>query len=246
MSPHANGARGLVHLSVGRLEEASDVLASAGDAMAAAGVREPNVVLWSGDLAEALIRQGRNAEAEAPLDLLEAQAARAGRRSAYATAARCRGLMADDEHFEAHFREALGWHAQRRLPFSLARTQLCFGERLRRARRRREARDPLHSALGTFERLNARAWAQRTQAELEATGEHVRPRTPDHIDDLTPQEMQVALIVASGASNRDAAARLFITPKTVEAHLTRVYRKLGVRSRVEMVHRLAAYDVVAK
>ena len=77
---------------------------------------------------------------------------------------------------------------------------------------------------------------------MEATGEHVRPRSPDHVDRLTPQEMQVALIIASGASNRDAAARLFITQKTVEAHLTREYRKLGVRSRVEMVHRLAAYD----
>ena len=150
--------------------------------------------------------------------------------------------MADDQDFDAHFREALRWHEGRRQPFSLARTLLCFGERLRRARRRREAREPLRSALGIFDRLNARAWAQRTLAELEATGEHVRPRSPDHVDDLTPQEMQVALIVASGASNRDAAARLFITPKTVEAHLTRVYRKLGVRSRVEMVHRLAAYD----
>jgi DNA-binding CsgD family transcriptional regulator len=240
LAPHAGWARGLVHLSAGRPDEAVAALAPAGRAMEKAGVEEPNVVPWASDLAEAYARSGRPAEARTTLATLERQAARTGRVSALAAAARCRGLLAAEDAFGAHFAEALALHAERSHPFAEARTLLCFGERLRRARRRGEARELLRRALDAFERLDARPWAARVQAELEATGERTRARTPEHRDDLTPQELQVALLVAGGASNRDAAARLFITPRTVEGHLTRVYRKLGVRSRVEMVHRLGA------
>ena len=92
----------------------------------------------------------------------------------------------------------------------------------------------LRAALVTFERLNADPWALRARQELEATGETARRRTPLNVDELTPQELQVAEIVAAGATNREAAARLFLSPKTIEAHLHRTYRKLGLSGRAEL------------
>jgi DNA-binding NarL/FixJ family response regulator len=129
-------------------------------------------------------------------------------------------------------------HARTEMPFERARTELCYGERLRRARRRAEARDQLHAALETFQRLGAEPWADRARNELRATGETVR-RDPSASDELTLQELQVALKVAEGATNREAAAAMFLSPKTIEAHLSRIYSKLGVRSRTELAHRFA-------
>jgi len=121
--------------------------------------------------------------------------------------------------------EALG------APFEIARTELCLGERLRRSRRRKEARTVLRSAIERFERLGAAPWAERANTELRASGETVRPGGVVATNELTPQELQVALAVAKGATNREAGAALFLSPKTVEAHLGRIYRKLDIRSR---------------
>src|SRR5438552_1374317 len=133
---------------------------------------------------------------------------------------------------------AMSLHARTDMPFERARTELCYGERLRRARRRAEARDQLHAALETFERLGAGPWADRARNELRATGETVH-RDRSASDELTLQELQVALKVSEGATNREAAAALFLSPKTIEAHLSRVYGKLGIRSRTELAHRFA-------
>jgi DNA-binding NarL/FixJ family response regulator len=149
-------------------------------------------------------------------------------------------LLAASGEFEAHFERALAWHEQVAGPFERARTELCFGERLRRARRRTEARAWLRRALRAFDACGAEAWAGQARRELAATGERVRPRRPDTVDELTPQELQVALLVAEGATNREAAAALFVTPKTIETHLRNAYRKLGVRSRVELSRRIRA------
>jgi DNA-binding NarL/FixJ family response regulator len=120
-------------------------------------------------------------------------------------------------------------------PFEIARTQLCRGERLRRAGQRLEAGHALRDAIQTFDQLGAKAWAARARRELRATGAKPRRRNEHcHRDDLTPHELQVALIVATGASNRDASAALFLSPKTIEFHLGHIYRKLGVRSRTEL------------
>jgi DNA-binding CsgD family transcriptional regulator len=192
------------------------------------------VASWAQDLAEAYLRVGRVREAEATLEVLERQAGRTGRVLAHAAAERCRGLLADDAKVELHFRQALTWHDRVTSPFERARTELCFGERLRRARRRSDARGPLRRALAGFEALAATPWIDRTSAELRATGERARRRTPDTAERLTPQELQVAQLIAEGATNREAAAALFVTPKTIETHLGHVYRKLGVRSRVEL------------
>jgi DNA-binding CsgD family transcriptional regulator len=112
---------------------------------------------------------------------------------------------------------------------------LCFGERLRRGRRRTDARQHLASALAVFEQYGAQPWADRASRELQATGASARPRRdPAAVDRLTAQELRVALVIADGASTREAAAQLFLSPKTIEAHLGRAYRKLGVHNRAQL------------
>ena len=120
------------------------------------------------------------------------------------------------------------------MPFELARTRLCYGERLRRAGRRIDARAQLREALGGFEALGAGRWAERARRELAGTGQRLRRGPQRDRDRLTHQELQIARSVARGATNKEAAADLFLSPKTIETHLTRVYRKLGVRSRSEL------------
>jgi DNA-binding CsgD family transcriptional regulator len=153
-------------------------------------------------------------------------------------------MLADDEFGDA-FDEALSWHSRTTTPFELARTELCLGERLRRARKRADARAPLRAALETFESLGATPWADRARAELAATGETARRRDAYAAEELTPQELQVALVVANGATNKEAAATLFLSPKTIESHLSRIYRKLDVRSRTELVRRLVSEGAIA-
>ena len=119
--------------------------------------------------------------------------------------------------------------------FEIARTHLCQGERLRRAGRRTDARRALRLAIEEFERLGARPWTARAHSELLATGMHLRrSRQASDPDQLTAHELQVALVVANGATNREAAAALFLSPKTIEFHLAHIYRKLGVRTRTEL------------
>jgi DNA-binding NarL/FixJ family response regulator len=127
------------------------------------------------------------------------------------------------------------YHSQTTDSFERARTELLFGERLRRARRRVEARRQLRSALRTFERLGAAPWANRAMTELTATGETARPRDDSQRLTLTPQELQVALAIAEGRTTREAAAKLYLSPKTIEYHLRSIYDKLEIRSREELV-----------
>jgi DNA-binding NarL/FixJ family response regulator len=119
------------------------------------------------------------------------------------------------------------------MPFERARTELCLGERLRRIRRRTAAREHLRKALEIFERLGAVPWIEHTRLELRATGETIR-RGTDSALHLTPQELQVALVVGRGASNHEAAAALFLSQKTIEYHLSNIYRKTNIRSRAEL------------
>ncbi|MDQ4020937.1 MAG: LuxR C-terminal-related transcriptional regulator [Actinomycetota bacterium] len=191
----------------------------------------------AGDLVEAHVRAGQPHGAQHAFDVLVREAERTGRPTEHAIAARCRGLLyADDEQGYDAFTEALQWHERARHPFEQARSQLCFGEFMRRRRRRpTEARQVLGDALSTFTRLGARLWAQRTEAELRAMGIASRPRREGSTTQLTPQEMQVALVVADGATNEEAAAQLFLSAKTIEFHLSNTYRKLGIRSRAQLV-----------
>ena len=120
-------------------------------------------------------------------------------------------------------------------PFDTARTALLYGEHLRRRRRRTQARTHLRSAHETFARLGAAPWADKARAELEATGETARKRDVNTADTLTPQELQIARFVAQGATNRAIAARLFLSPRTVDYHLHKVFTKLGLTSRAELM-----------
>jgi DNA-binding CsgD family transcriptional regulator len=190
------------------------------------------VILWPPDLVEAYVRLGRGADAEAVLEPFERAARHSGSRWAAATAARCRGLLAPEDGFEEPFAAALEYDD---MPFEAARTRLALGERLRRAGRRVDARVALREALVTFARLGAQPWAQRARTELRASGERVRRGSPTAAEQLTPQELQVALEIARGSTNREAAAALFLSPKTIEFHLRNIYRKLGLRSRTELV-----------
>jgi DNA-binding CsgD family transcriptional regulator len=235
----ARSALGLLELGHGRGEHAIVQLERLAQRAVEHGLREPAVIQWTPDLIEAYVRAGRLGDAERLLREFEQVARETQRTWALATAARCRGLLAEDSG-EEHFLHALELHDLTPTPFDRARTQLCLGERLRRGRRRADAREWLVGALEVFERLGAEPWAERARAELAASGETVRRRDAFTEEELTPQELQVALVVARGATNKEAGAALFLSPKTIETHLGRVYRKLNVRSRTELARLLAS------
>ncbi len=147
--------------------------------------------------------------------------------------ARARALVANGDEADEHFRLALAELSRTTIATDTARTKLLYGEWLRRARRRTEAREPLHEALEFFETIGASGFAARARTELAATGEHVRSRSAP-VDVLTPQEAQIARLAASGERNHDIAAQMYITTSTVEYHLRKVFVKLGVSSRTQL------------
>jgi DNA-binding CsgD family transcriptional regulator len=230
----ARHALGSLALGEGDLEGAIPELERAGQLTRDGGLEEPAVVEWAPDLVEAYVRCGRLEEAARVLATFTAQAERSGQLGGLAAAARCRGLLATAGEYERHFAKACDLHTRAGMPFELARSRLCLGERLRRDQRRVDARVPLRLAAKQFQQLGARPWMDRTVVELRATGETVA-RNDDTPAALTPQELQVALTVASGATSREAASSLFLSPRTVEHHLGKIYQKLGVRSRTELV-----------
>jgi DNA-binding CsgD family transcriptional regulator len=190
-------------------------------------------------LIEAYALVGRVDDAHRSLDALDRLVEGTASPSGRAFVPRLRGLLAQHpQEALAAFEEAviaadtLGW------PLETARTELLFGQRLRRDRRRLESRTHLARAAALFDRLGAHPWAERARAELEAAGERVRPHKLQIFDELTPREIQLARIVAQGLSNRQAAEHMFLSQKTVEAHLGAMYRKLGVRSRTELAARI--------
>jgi DNA-binding CsgD family transcriptional regulator len=145
-------------------------------------------------------------------------------------------LLSPDEDAEQYYRDALAQHQSDHRPLERARTALLYGEWLRRARRKAEASTHLRAALADFERLNATPWAARAATELTATGVSgaSAPAAPGVASALTPQELQIARLAARGLSNRDIAAQLFLSPRTVGYHLYKAYPKLGVLSRGEL------------
>ncbi len=186
------------------------------------------------DRVEAALRSGHGDVAAAALAEFEAWPAEVAPDWALALAARCHGLLTTGDEAEGYFEQSLAHHGVDR-PFERARTELAFGEMLRRTGRRSDARPHLRTALTEFERLGCEPWAERARSELRASGETARKRDPSTIDQLTPQELQIARLVAdAGLSNPQIAARLFLSRKTVEYHLHKIYTKLGVSSRAEL------------
>ncbi|AWS42700.1 LuxR family transcriptional regulator [Streptosporangium sp. 'caverna'] len=188
---------------------------------------------------EAAVRTGGRKQAEAALRVLDRWVGSTRSPDRLALAARCHALLAAPDDAEDLFRSALDLHHQGFSEFETARTQLLFGSALRRNRRPGAAREHLHSALETFERFGARLWVEQTRTELRGAGEAVRSPRPKAAEKLTAQQFQIARIVAEGATNREVAARLFLSPRTVEHHLRNIFTKLDIRSRVELVRLLS-------
>ncbi|HXV33614.1 MAG TPA: AAA family ATPase [Gaiellaceae bacterium] len=230
---HSVWALGVLELSLDRPAEAERLLTPQRERLLAAGVGEPGTMRFVPDEIEALVALGRSEEAEAPLRWLEERGSALDRASALAAAARCRGLLAaaggDAEAAGAAFERALAEHERVENPFEQARTLLALGAAQRRAKKKSAARETLGTALATFETLGAALWAGKARAELASIG----GRAPTS-GELTPAEERVAALVAEGHTNREVAALLFVTDHTVEFHLSRIYRKLGVRSRAEL------------
>jgi ATP/maltotriose-dependent transcriptional regulator MalT len=230
---YVHSALGLLELGIGRSGAAVEELEQARDVATKGGLQEPNLIHWQADLVEAYARAGADDAARRELGQLESQAEATGGPWALGVAARCRGILSGGRDGEAHFAAALEHLEAARAPFDVARTQLCRGEQLRRSGRRSASRDALAVAAERFEALGATPWAARADAELRACGA-ARGEQGARSEELTPHELQVARIVAQGSTNREAAAALFVSPKTIEYHLANTYRKLGVRTRTEL------------
>jgi DNA-binding CsgD family transcriptional regulator len=227
---------GLLELGLARPLAAIEKLVPVADLAERHGVREPSVLPYAPDLIEAYARAGDRQAATKELAKLAELAGALDRRWALAAVARLHGLLGRDDDLDEHFGAALELHEQGAgSAFERARTELLYGERLRRARRRVDAREHLRSAVELFDGLGAAPWSEQARRELRASGESIPRRDPTAPEKLTPQELQIALQVAEGRTNRDVAAALFLSPKTVEFHLTRVYRKLNIHSRAELV-----------
>jgi DNA-binding CsgD family transcriptional regulator len=232
-------ARAELELGLGRPDAAAHHFEQLAQRLRELGIADVDLSP-AAELVDAYLRLGRREDASARAAALDSAAQDKGQPWSLARAARCRGSLATDQAFERDFREALRLHAQTPDVFEAACTHLAYGARLRRERQRMRAREELRAALEIFERLGARPWAALAHTEIVASGETARRRDPSTLDELTHQELHIAQLLASGRTTREAAASLFLSPKTIEYHLRSVYRKLGVKSRGELAKALGS------
>ncbi|MGW6058060.1 AAA family ATPase [Streptomyces sp. NPDC055189] len=247
----AQAALGSAALTGGNPEECRVHLEEAFALARQMGLGNPVLVPYVADLVEAHARAGNRERAAELADWIAERARATGLFWPRVAHVRCRLLLADSaDDAERWLGAAEETHSQADMPFELARSRLAAGVILRRHRRPAAAREPLVAAERTFTDLGARQWATRAAEEAVAAGHHMTARSaagesPAAVDLLTPQELQVARAVGAGLSNVEAAAALFLSRKTIEAHLTRVYRKLGVRSRSELAGYLTRTGLVS-
>jgi DNA-binding CsgD family transcriptional regulator len=228
----AEWALGLLELTLGRPGEATERLLLVSDGERSES--NPLTALPSiPDLIEAAARSGRLDETADRLDRYTAWVQHAPSPARLSMLARCLALTGEGSERE-QFETALAPYAGHS-PFDQARTELLYGEWLRRQRQRREARRHLRRAADLFRQVGAPPWQERAEAELRATGETARRRDPSTLDQLTPQELQIAGLVAAGLTNRQIAAQLYLSPRTIDYHLRKVFSKLGLSSRTELV-----------
>ena len=233
---------GLLELSEAAFRQAAERLSPLLDQLIAAGWREPTLFgsLWP-DAIESLVRGGKLRQASTYLDHFAVLVDDCPSRFAHGAVARCRALLSAAEGDLAgaivHAAAALALHAEAEQPLEHVRTLLVSGMIDRRAKRRREARALLGQSLSMAESFGARLWAERAREELGRIGGRASP-----VDELTPTERRIAALAASGETNREIAEATFLSRKTVEANLSRVYRKLGVASRAELRRRWNSED----
>jgi DNA-binding CsgD family transcriptional regulator len=219
-------ARAVLYNGLGRYEDAL------GPAQSASERDELLVSAWSfPEVVEAGTRCGQADVANAAIEQLSERTRAAGTELALGIEARSKALVSDGPVAERLYLEAIDRLARTRLALELARAHLLYGEWLRRDRRRIDARDQLRRAQDMFTSMRAEAFAARAGRELLATGETARKRTDETRDDLTAQEVQIAQFARDGLSNTEIGARLFISPRTVEYHLHKVFSKLGITTR---------------
>jgi DNA-binding CsgD family transcriptional regulator len=215
---------------LGRYEEALAAAQLVGEDTHASWWRNWGLV----ELIEAAARCGKTELAVDGLARLTQATAASGTDWAIGVEARSRALLSDGDAAERLYRQAIEALGRTRVRVELARAHLLYGEWLRRERRRLDAREQLRHAHERFVEYGMEAFAERARVELEATGEHARKRTVETRDDLTPQEAQISRRAAEGATNQEIAAQLFISPSTVDYHLRKAFRKLGVKSRHQL------------
>jgi DNA-binding CsgD family transcriptional regulator len=194
------------------------------------------------EVVEAAVRTGDRALAEEALEHLARVTRAAGGDWGLGVLALAEAQLRDGDEAERLYREAIERFERARLPFLQGRARLLYGEALRRQHRRVDARAQLREAHALLSRCGAAGFAERAARELSATGETVRVRTPDTADELTDQELNVARLAREGLTNRDIGARLFISSRTAEYHLRKVFLKLGISSRAELKTALAKLD----
>ncbi len=224
---------GMLDLSARRFGDALDRLEQVAQGPASRDLLVRSVP----DLVEAAVRGGMPDRAHEPLAEFRHWAEHVDRPVATGLVLRCQALLAEDADADALYVEALRLHEQHGGPYERARTQLVYGEWLRRRRRRAEARGHLAAAVSAFEHLGAQLWAERARGELAAFGERSdEPQRSGPLTLLTPQELQVVRLAADGRTNKEIAAQLFLSPRTVGHHLYKAYPKLGVTARAELAH----------
>jgi DNA-binding CsgD family transcriptional regulator len=224
---------GLLDLADGRPDAALDRL----DGVCSGPARHDVLIRAVPDQVEAAVRSGQADRGYDHLAAFDHWARFTGRPLPTALSHRCHALVGDEaEAEEGHYAAALAIYEVHWAPYDSARTRLVYGEWLRRRRRRADARVQLVQAMDTFERLGASRWAERARAELRVLGERpvAKVHDADVLKRLTPQELQVVRLAAGGSSNREIAARLFLSPRTVGHHLYKAYPKLGVSRQVEL------------
>jgi DNA-binding CsgD family transcriptional regulator len=233
---------GLVALGSGDAAAAAGWLEKAEQQAARLDWGEPSIRWWTSDYVELLLELDRVDDAVCVLDSWDSDATRVDREWVLAQVARCRGLVAaargDVEGAMGSLEEAVARHDTVDDPFGRARAQLALGTLRRRDRQKRPAREAIHEAVDGFEAVGAVGWAVKARAELGSVGGRTRQ------EGLTAAELRVAALVAEGRTNREVAAALFLGERTVASHLTRIYAKLGVRSRTELARRLATDESV--
>jgi DNA-binding CsgD family transcriptional regulator len=196
------------------------------------------------ELIEAAVRSGRPEKAARAFQQLSAATLASGSDWVIGITARCRALISEGTEAELLYREAIERLGRTTVGVELARSHLLYGEWLRRAGRRVDARTELRLAYGTFTSMGVGAFAERARRELLATGETVRKRTVETFDELTPQEDAVSSLAGSGYTNAEIAVKLFLSERTVEWHLRKVFTKLGVRSRRQLRETLTEAEQV--